>query len=463
MSESVITRSVAAGAGCFAPGHLGPLTWLLPFSVVDEVLARTGRVQRRVRDLPARVVVYLLVAQGLCGSVSLGAVYRMAGAALGGAGLPDPTRQGLHAARVRLGSRPLQLLLRELCRHPAAVPQPWRGLEVCAVDGTVLAVPDSAATRAWLGKHKHRYGTAGYPLVQVIALVYCSTRTLADAVFGPVSGREFVPARRLLRSLHTGMLVLLDAGFDAAGFLSDLVATGADFTVRLPRTARLPALQRYPDGSWLTLRAGREVRAIAVTVQVTTDQGTRTSTWLLATSLLNWRTHPADAIAACYHDRWEVEETFCSVKSTMLGGRVLHCTTPAGLAQEIHALLISYQLLRLVMARAGTAAGLPCTAMGFTLALRETVNGITTATEIDGPPDARLLGAVGTYLRDHPLPPRRLRIYNRLVKRSLSKYAAGKIGNGKKRQTVPTGTAHITATINHNSPNSHPHQPKRQT
>lgn len=463
MSKSVITRSVAAAVGCFAPGHLGPLTWLLPFSVVDEVLVRTGRVQRRVRDLPARVVVYLLVAQGLCGSVSLGGVYRMAGAAFGGLGLPDPTRQALHAARVRLGSRPLQLLLRELCRHPAAVPQRWRGLEVCAIDGTVLAVPDSAATRAWLGKHKHRHGTAGYPLVQVVVLVYCTTRTLVDVVFGPVPGREFVPARRLLRSLHAGMLVLLDAGFDAAGFLSDLAATGADFTVRLPRTARLVALERYPDGSWLTLRAGHRVRAIAVTVEVTTGQGTRTSTWLLATSLLNWRTHPADAITTCYHDRWEVEEAFCSIKSTMPGGRVLHCTTPAGLAQELHALLIGYQLLRLVMARAGTAAGLACTTMGFTLALREAVNGITAAVEIDGPQDARLLGTIGCYLRDHPLPPRRLRIYNRQVKRPLSKYAAGKTGNGKKRQTLPTGTAHITTTINHHHPNSHPHQPKPQT
>ncbi|MCP2307536.1 IS4 family transposase [Kitasatospora paracochleata] len=463
MSKSVITRTLSAAVGCFAPGHLGPLTWLLPFSAVDDALARTGTVQRRVRDLPARVVVYLLVVQGLCGSAPLSAAYRMLCAALVGPGLPDPTRQGLHAARARLGTRPLRLLLGELCRHPDTVPGLWRGLEVCAIDGTVLDVPDSGANRAWLGKHAHRHGTAGYPQVQVIVLVYCTTRALIDAVFGPVAGREFVPARRLLRSLHTGMLVLLDAGFDAAGFLSDVAATGADFVVRLPRTARLVALERYPDGSWLTVRAGRKVRAIAVTVQITTGEGTRTSTWLFATTLLNWRTHPADQVVACYHDRWEVEEAFCSIKSTMLDGKVLHCTGPAGLAQELHALLIAYQLLRLVMARAGAAAGLRCTAMGFTLALREAVNGITAAVQIEGPTDAHLLGAVGTYLRDHPLPERRLRIYNRLVKRPLSKYAAGKIGNGRKRQIIPAGRATLTATIDHNSPNSHPYQPQHQT
>jgi hypothetical protein len=45
----------------------------------------------------------------------------------------------------------------------------------------------------------------------------------------------------------------------------------------------------------------------------------------------------------------------------MLHGRVLRCGNRADLAQEIHALLIAYQLLQLVMARAGTAAGLRCT------------------------------------------------------------------------------------------------------
>jgi hypothetical protein len=438
------------------------LTWLLPFSMVDDALARTGTAQRRVRDLPARVVVYLLVAHALCGPTALSGTYRTLVAALGGLGLPDPTRQALHAARSRLGSRALRLLLRQLCRHPDARPRLWRGLEVCAIDGTVLDVPDSPATRAWLGKHKHRHGLAGYPQVQLIVLVRCTTRALVDSVFGPVAAREFGPATRLLRSLNSGMLVLLDAGFDATVFLSDVAATGADFVVRLPRTARLIALERYPDGSWLTVRAGQKVRAIAVSVEITTPQGTRTSTWLFATTLLNWRTHPADAVVACYHDRWEVEEAFCSIKSTMINGQVLRCTNPQGLAQELTALLIAYQLIRLVMARAGTAAGLRCTAMGFTLALREAVNGITAAIEIDGPADPHLLGVIGTYLRDHPLPDRRLRIYNRLVKRALSKYAAGKIGNGKKRQTLPTGPAILTVAIHHDHPNSHPYQPKRQ-
>ncbi|MFI9081045.1 transposase domain-containing protein, partial [Streptomyces sioyaensis] len=32
----------------FAPGHIGELTRIVPFEMVDEVLAETGAVQRRV-------------------------------------------------------------------------------------------------------------------------------------------------------------------------------------------------------------------------------------------------------------------------------------------------------------------------------------------------------------------------------------------------------------------------------
>ena len=48
--------------GWFAPGHLGELTQQVPFEMIDAVLEESCRVQRRVRSLPARVVVYLLLA-----------------------------------------------------------------------------------------------------------------------------------------------------------------------------------------------------------------------------------------------------------------------------------------------------------------------------------------------------------------------------------------------------------------
>ena len=61
MDQSAITRAVTVAGGRFAPGHLGELTQQVPFEMVDAVLEQTRRTQRRTRDLPARVVVYLLL------------------------------------------------------------------------------------------------------------------------------------------------------------------------------------------------------------------------------------------------------------------------------------------------------------------------------------------------------------------------------------------------------------------
>jgi hypothetical protein len=65
LTHSVITRRIVVAGGVFAPGHLGELARVVPFEMVDAVLADCGAVQRRLRKLPARVVVHLLLAAAL--------------------------------------------------------------------------------------------------------------------------------------------------------------------------------------------------------------------------------------------------------------------------------------------------------------------------------------------------------------------------------------------------------------
>ncbi|WP_407913943.1 transposase domain-containing protein, partial [Kitasatospora sp. NE20-6] len=49
----MLSREFTVAAGRFAPGHLGELTQVIPFELVDAVLEETGCVQRRLRDLPS--------------------------------------------------------------------------------------------------------------------------------------------------------------------------------------------------------------------------------------------------------------------------------------------------------------------------------------------------------------------------------------------------------------------------
>ncbi|MDI1466449.1 transposase domain-containing protein, partial [Catellatospora sp. KI3] len=63
--QSAITRTITIAAGAFAPGHLGELTQILDFDLVDAVAAETGTVQRRVRLLPTRVLIFFVLAAAL--------------------------------------------------------------------------------------------------------------------------------------------------------------------------------------------------------------------------------------------------------------------------------------------------------------------------------------------------------------------------------------------------------------
>ena len=76
MTQSVIARQIVVAGGVFAPGHLGELTRIVPLEMVDAVVAECGAVQRRVRKLPARVVVYLLLAAALFEPAGYPAVWR---------------------------------------------------------------------------------------------------------------------------------------------------------------------------------------------------------------------------------------------------------------------------------------------------------------------------------------------------------------------------------------------------
>jgi hypothetical protein len=171
VDQSAITRAVTVAGGRFAPGHLGELTQQVPFEMVDEVLKQTCRVQRRVRDLPARVVVYLLLAGCLFAELGYAQVWGRLAAGLGGLPVAAPTASAMTQARRRLGPGPLRELF-SLLRGPSPQAARWKGLLVCAVDGTIMAVADSEANLAVYSKQ--RGGTNGggsYPTLRLPALV----------------------------------------------------------------------------------------------------------------------------------------------------------------------------------------------------------------------------------------------------------------------------------------------------
>ncbi|MCF8786238.1 transposase domain-containing protein [Rhodococcus ruber] len=143
------------------------------FDMVDAALAETGKVQARVRDLPSRVVVYLLLAAGLFAEVGFGQVWQRMIAGLDGLAVDTSTAGALAQARRRIGPAPLRALF-DLLRGPAAGLATkgvyWRGLLVTAIDGTTMCCPDTAANLQVYHRGGGFHGGTGYPMVRLLAL-----------------------------------------------------------------------------------------------------------------------------------------------------------------------------------------------------------------------------------------------------------------------------------------------------
>ncbi|MEU5547687.1 IS4 family transposase [Streptomyces sioyaensis] len=430
-------------AGAFASGHLGELTRTVPFGMVDEVLTQTGRVQARVRDLPSRVVVYLLLAGCLFPGQGRRQVWQRLTAGLDGLPVADPTGGALAQARSRVGAEPLRRLF-DLLRGPAAgigaTGAWWRGLLVCAIDGTTMVVPDSPANLTGYAKHRCNNGGSGYPALRLLVLVSCGTRTVLDAVFGPTADGETTYAPRLLRGLREGMIVLLDRDFAAQSLVTAVAATGAHVLVRARNGRRLPVLRRNGDGSYLSRLGAVPVRVIDCEITITTATGRRTGLYRLVTTLTDHRTHPAAEPITLYHQRWEIKTAHLEIKSTILGGRVLRARTPAGLDQEIYALLVTYQALRLALAMAdatGTRPGVDPDRASFTTALNTARDLVIQAAGVIADTVIDLVGTIGRRVLADLMPDRRIPHPTRVVKRAISKYnAKGTIDRTSYKATI---------------------------
>jgi len=469
--QSVMSSVSACASGVFAPGQLGELTQIIDVDLVDEVLAEHGVVQRRLRLLPSRVVVYFVLALALFESCSYRAVWGKMTAALSGVAV-HPAASSLARARRRVGSGPLRALF-QIVAGPVA-PRGhdgsfYRGLRTVAVDGTYLHVPDlEQITWRYAKRGADQGWEFGYPLLRLLVIVECGTRALLAAAFGPECDGELVYARRLLGVLDATMLLLADTAFDAIGFLMDVSAAQAQFLVR-SSASRIPTITAgLDDGSYLARINGAwrpghgwpvmTVRVVEAWITVTLADGTvRTESWRLLTSLLDHRRYPAAELVELYHRRWQAETTYLSIKATMLDGRVLRSRSIPGIDQEVWALLTAYQaLIRVAGDAAATVPGLSMERISFTVLLQTACDQVITAGAVLTPAADPLLGPIGTAALAalHPRT-KRQRVKARTRKNPVSKYT---LTLRQHPQTTQSYTFHAHVQIMENGLAPRPHR-----
>src|SRR5205085_9168217 len=157
---------------------IGVLTRVFPPGLVDGVVAEAERRERRQRLMPARVVVYYVLALGLFADSSYEEVMRQLVEGLAWeSGWEQqwgvPSKMAISKARARLGREPLELLFRAVAVPLAGESTRgafYRGLRLMSVDGTCLDVADTPANDAEFGRpgSSRREGGGAFPQVPLV-------------------------------------------------------------------------------------------------------------------------------------------------------------------------------------------------------------------------------------------------------------------------------------------------------
>lgn len=349
---------------------IGLLTRVFPPAVVDAAVSAADRGEVRSRLLPARVVVYYVLAMCLFSGQGYEEVMRLLVGGLEWLGRwrrawSVPSTAAIAKARARLGPEPLRGLFESVVRPLAteATRGAWyRGLRLVAIDGATLDLPDTA-------ENEERFGRAGsgrgegqgaFPQVRLVGLGECGTHAVFAAAMDSYSTAEKTLAERLLPWLRPGMLALADRGFLGIDLWRQASRTGAQLLWRASASYSLPVLEVLADDSYLSrlvpsTTAARRGGTEAVTVRVveyTIDDGRAPDGehYRLVTTLLDPEQAPAAELAELYAQRWELENTLDELKTHQRGAKVvLRSRFPDGVEQEVWGLLLVHWAIRELM------------------------------------------------------------------------------------------------------------------
>jgi hypothetical protein len=353
---------------------LGILALNFPTVRIQEIIKDCDRCSQRVRDLPAVVVVFYILALSLFPGVGYESVLRWLLTGLqwfGNKNLRISGKGALSAARTRLGEAPLKSLFEKMAL-PMADPHLrgcfWKGLHLVAWDGSTLALQDTKTVSEEFGRSSNQHGQSAWPQARFVALVEIGTHLIFAAALGGYRASEIGLAHELVGELKTGMLCLADRLFPGFELWQQASAQGAHLLWRVKIGLTLKPVEVLSDGSyladWLPESGQRKqqkpvrVRVIEYRLQSNPKvQEPRSradaETYRLMTTILDPSFASATELAQLYPERWEIE---LSIKETKTGMRcgmaTLRSKTPKLVRQEFWGLLLAHHAVRKTMALA---------------------------------------------------------------------------------------------------------------
>ncbi len=338
------------------------LTRVYPPAVVDAAIAATGRSEQRRRLLPARVVMYGVMAMALFSEDSYEDVMRRVVDGL--SWLTDwqspctvPTKAAISRARERLGVEPLIHLFRSVVRPLGGkgLRGAWyRGWRLMSIDCNTIEVADTPENQARFGKARLRQAdvTSSLPQIRLATLAEHGTHAIVDVAMGPCDTVEPELLRQLLRSLRGDVLCMAQCNAFSQGLWQEAAKSDAELLWQVPPDLDLPVVRELPDGSYLSRlyhseyeRGSGHGASMVRVIDCRCPHGDVACR--LFSTILDHDVAPAADLARLYCGRWKFDTTLGELKSVQAAPRlVLRSKTPEGVIQEMYGYLLTHYAIR---------------------------------------------------------------------------------------------------------------------
>jgi hypothetical protein len=404
----------------------------------SEALCSAEFVDSRRRRFPAEQVMVLVLAMAIFRDRSIQAVVSHLDLALGDGGAAAPSASV--QARYRVGVEPLrQLFCVSAARWSQRSPRRgYAGMQVLAIDGTHMRIPDSDENNEYFGRPGARdNGVGGYPQVRIAAVLDVDTRLVTDAHFVPWDESEAAACAPLWERLPTDALVVLDRGFPSYETMSKHFGEHLrrHALIRLRCNQKFEPIEDLGDGSYLAewhmpkatkqqCKADEEPIPPPMLVRVIEYETGAKEKARLVTTLYDPALYPATDLVLMYAERWEIEVAYDEVKYHLAPERItLRSLKPDGIFQELWGYMTTYNLIRWEMIRIAVKHDVEPRRVSF----QNTFMILQTAWLLMAN-NADTTGAVATLERMEKnvglliLPERRKRPYARVVKVKMSNY-----------------------------------------
>lgn len=312
-------------------------------------------------------------------------------------------------ARMRLPLSLLQGLLRRLggsLRDDVNDAGRWRGHRTFLVDGSSFSMPDAAPLQQHFGQSGMQRAGCGFPTAHLIALFHAGTGLLMDVLANPLRTHDMSQAATLHPKLEKNDLLVGDRGL--CSFVHFALALGRglhalfrahqrqiiDFTPGRPHALNKRAAKGLPTSRWLRQlgvtdqvvewskpaqrpewMTAAQFAAVMPTLELrelryrVNRPGFRVDAVTLVTTLLDPVAYPAEALAALYGVRWQVEGHLRDLKQTMKMD-VLRSKTVNGVLKELAVYALVYNLVRVVILAAARKQNVAPQRISFIDALR---------------------------------------------------------------------------------------------